>query len=34
MSVEGVKNGLLALENSAIKVEKAPEFALILEKGL
>ncbi len=34
MSVEVRKNGLLPLEISAIKLEKVPESALILEKGL
>jgi len=34
MSVKGQKNGLLPLEISAIKLEKTPESALILEKGL
>jgi hypothetical protein len=34
MSVEGKKNGLLPLEISTIKLEKVPESALILEKGL
>jgi hypothetical protein len=34
MSVKVQKNGFLMLENSAIKLEKIPESALILEKGL
>jgi hypothetical protein len=34
MSTKVQKSGLLPLENSAIKLEKVPESALILEKGL
>jgi hypothetical protein len=34
MSTKVQKNGLLPLENSTIKLEKVPESALILEKGL
>jgi hypothetical protein len=34
MSVKELKNGFLPLENSALKLEKVPESALILEKGL
>jgi hypothetical protein len=34
MSVKVQKNGILMLENSAIKLERIPESALILEKGL
>jgi hypothetical protein len=34
MNVKVQKNGLLPLEISAIKLEKVPESALILEKGL
>jgi len=34
MSVKGQKNGLPPLEISTIKLEKVPESALILEKGL
>jgi hypothetical protein len=34
MSVKVQKDGLFLLENSAIKLEKVPESALILEKGL
>jgi hypothetical protein len=34
MSRDMAKNGLLGLEKSAIKLEKMPESALILEKGL